>query len=73
MLYIPKGCAHGFQTLQDNTEVTYLMGEFYDPNLTGGLRWSDPLLAIEWPIDPPVLSDRDAEAPLFDRDNPPFA
>lgn len=72
MLYIPKGCAHGFQTLLDDTEVTYLMGEFYDPDLAGGVKWDDSQLAINWPIHPPIVSERDVGAPPFDPDHPPF-
>jgi dTDP-4-dehydrorhamnose 3,5-epimerase len=48
-LYIPEGLAHGFQTLQDNTEVLYQMSEFYHPEAAGGVRWNDPAFGIRWP------------------------
>ena len=61
MLYSPKGFAHGFQTLEDNSEVFYQMGEFFDPELARGVRWNDPIFAIEWPIERPTLSGRDRQ------------
>lgn len=63
MLYVPKGLAHGFQTLEDDTEVFYQMGEFFHPESARGVRWDDPTLAIRWPIAAPILSDRDAAFP----------
>jgi len=62
-LFIPVGFAHGFQTLEDNSEVFYQMSEFYDGNLARGVRWNDPSLGISWPILPPTMSDRDARYP----------
>jgi dTDP-4-dehydrorhamnose 3,5-epimerase len=63
--YVPKGFAHGFQTLADDTEVLYQMSEFYHPELARGVRWDDPKLAIGWPVADPVLSPRDRSyAPL---------
>lgn len=58
-LHIPAGCAHGFVTLEDSTEVHYLMGERYHQQLARGLRWDDPAIGVDWPIDPSVISDRD--------------
>ena len=49
MLYIPEGFAHGFQTLEDNTEVFYQMSELYHPESARGVRWDDPVFGIEWP------------------------
>ena len=49
MLYIPEGCAHGFLTLEDDTEVFYQMSEFYHPELSRGVRWNDPAFRIDWP------------------------
>ncbi|SRR6266545_1058835 len=61
MLYIPEGFAHGFQTLEDHTEVFYQMTEFYAPDYARGLRWNDPAFDIEWPVaEQRVLSERDA-------------
>ena len=57
--YIPEGFAHGFQTLEDNTEVFYYMFEFYHPESARGVRWDDPDSNIIWPISPPIISERD--------------
>ncbi len=59
MLYIPAGFAHGFQTLEDETEVFYQMSNFYKPDSARGLRWNDPAFGIRWPIPNPVLSAKD--------------
>jgi dTDP-4-dehydrorhamnose 3,5-epimerase len=59
MVYLPEGVAHGFQTLEDNTELFYQMSEAYEPHLARGVRWDDPAFAIRWPIPKPILSDRD--------------
>jgi len=64
-LYIPEGCAHGFQTLADNTEVFYQMSEEYQPECARGVRWSDPLFSLVWPENKPVLSQKDASYPDF--------
>ena len=64
-LYIPKGFAHGFQTLSDDAEVLYMMSESYHPDCARGVRWNDPALAIEWPIADPLMSDRDRSFPLL--------
>jgi dTDP-4-dehydrorhamnose 3,5-epimerase len=67
MIFIPRGFAHGFQTLVDVTEVSYLMSEFYHPGSGRGLRWNDPALAIFWPLDSPIMSDKDREYPSLDK------
>ena len=65
-LFVPKGCAHGYQTLADDTEVLYLMSTAYLPEAQRGLRWDDPGLDIPWPqVPPPILSARDAAWPDF--------
>ena len=64
-LYIPPGCAHGFQTLTDDSEVLYLMTEFYAPEMARGVRWNDPVFGIDWPIANPTMSERDATFPDF--------
>jgi dTDP-4-dehydrorhamnose 3,5-epimerase len=64
-LTIPAGCAHGFLTLEDNCEVFYMMGEVYVPELASGVRWNDPAFAIEWPIEPITMSEKDASWPDF--------
>lgn len=67
MIYIPKGIAHGFQTLEDNTEVFYQISDEYMPNYSKGIRWNDPTFDIEWPIDSPIMSQRDKEYPNFEK------
>ena len=64
-LLIPEGCAHGFITLVASTQVLYMMGTLYVPELARGVRWNDPVFNIEWPLSPVVLSDRDASYPDF--------
>jgi dTDP-4-dehydrorhamnose 3,5-epimerase len=59
-LYIPEGCAHGFLTLEDDTEVFYQMSESYKEGLGRGVRWDDPAFGITWPIEVQVISARDA-------------
>ena len=66
MLYIPEGCAHGFLTLTDHTEVLYQMSEFYHPELGRGVRWNDPAFQIVWPADVEVISERDRTYPDFE-------
>ena len=63
-LYVPEGFAHGYQTLEDDTETFYLVSEFYAPDAERGLRWDDPAFGIEWP-DPEgaILSEKDASWP----------
>ena len=58
-VYIPEGCAHGFLTLQNDSEVFYQMSEFYHPEAGRGVRWNDPAFQIEWPEMPLVMSERD--------------
>ena len=65
MLYVPEGFAHGFQTLEDDTEVFYQMSETYHPGLAHGVRWNDPAFAIRWPVADPIVSRRDADYPDF--------
>lgn len=60
MLYIPAGCAHGFQTLEDNSTVYYQLGEFFMPEHYSGVRWNDPKIGIEWPqTQNIIINDRD--------------
>ena len=66
MIYVPKGFAHGFITLADDTEAFYFVDEFYAPERERGLRWDDPHFAIDWPMVPVVLSDKDRGHPIFD-------
>ena len=66
MLYVPKGCAHGFMTLEDHTEVMYPASAPYAGDHERVLRWDDPTIGIEWPRKPTVLSDKDRAAPTFE-------
>jgi len=66
MVYVPEGCAHGFLTLEDETEVFYQMSEFYDAESARGVRWNDPAFRIEWPERIEVISERDAAYPNFE-------
>lgn len=66
MMYAPRGFAHGFLTLQADTEVVYLVSAFYDPASERGVRWNDPRFAISWPAMPAVVSEKDAQQRDFD-------
>jgi dTDP-4-dehydrorhamnose 3,5-epimerase len=65
MLYIPEGFAHGFQTLEDDTEVFYQMSEFYHPECARGVRWNDPAFNILWPVEEKIISAKDNSYPDF--------
>jgi dTDP-4-dehydrorhamnose 3,5-epimerase len=63
MIYIPEGCAHGFLTLEDESEIFYQMSEFYHPESARGVRWDDPAFNIAWPMEPELISERDRTYP----------
>ncbi|MGC9963787.1 MAG: dTDP-4-dehydrorhamnose 3,5-epimerase [Syntrophobacteraceae bacterium] len=65
MLFVPKSFAHGFLTLEDETEVSYQMSEFYVPEHARGFRWNDPRFGIKWPGEIKVISERDRNYPDF--------
>jgi dTDP-4-dehydrorhamnose 3,5-epimerase len=65
MLYIPQGCAHGFLTLEPETEVFYQMSEFYAPEYARGVRWDDTAFQIAWPKKVEVINERDRTYPDF--------
>lgn len=66
-LHVPEGCAHGFQTLVDDSEVTYAISAPYVPEAATGVRWDDPTLAVDWPpAHDRTISDRDAALPTLD-------
>ena len=67
MLYIPKGFAHGFQTLEDNTEVSYQISEFYHPEYAKGIRWDDKTFRIEWPLNVSLISENDLDYTPFEK------
>jgi len=58
-IYVPAGCAHGFQTLTDDVEIAYQMSAAYAPHAQAGVRWNDPAFGIDWPIAPVVMNERD--------------
>ena len=72
MLYVPKGFAHAFLTLEDNTEFMYKVDNFYAPESDSGLIWNDSDLNIDWPIEDPTLSEKDAKLQKFKDFNSPF-
>lgn len=65
ILYVPKGCAHGFLTLSNHTHVFYQVSNFYNKSMERGIRWNDPFFNIPWPIKNPILSLKDANHPDF--------
>ncbi|WP_226643259.1 dTDP-4-dehydrorhamnose 3,5-epimerase [Mesobacillus subterraneus] len=64
-LFIPEGFAHGYQTLVDNTQVFYQMSQYYHPSSARGIRWNDPAFNIEWPINHPIVNERDKSFDLW--------
>lgn len=66
LLYVPEGVAHGYQTLQDDSTIHYLMGAIYRPDQQRGIAWDEPLLGIEWPLPDPILSEKDRAHPPLD-------
>ena len=67
-LYVPAGCAQGYLTLADDTEIYYHASAFYAPEAATGVRWDDPALAIEWPLAPVLISEADRAWPAIDFD-----
>jgi dTDP-4-dehydrorhamnose 3,5-epimerase len=65
-LYVPAGFAHGFITLEDCSEVLYMMSVAHAPGFARGVRWNDPALAIRWPLEPEHMAERDAGYPLLE-------
>ncbi|HEY3483924.1 MAG TPA: dTDP-4-dehydrorhamnose 3,5-epimerase [Ilumatobacteraceae bacterium] len=65
MLYVPKGVAHGFQTLVDHTEVAYQMSECFSPEHARGVRWDDPAFGIDWPLAERIMNERDRTYPDY--------
>jgi dTDP-4-dehydrorhamnose 3,5-epimerase len=66
-LYVPERFAHGYITLEDNTDTSYMVGEYYTPGVEGGLRYNDPRLALAWPLPVGVMSEKDAQWLLLDQ------
>ena len=65
MLFIPKGCLHGFVTLTDDVEIAYKVDEFYSPENDRSIRFDDEEIGVEWGVSDPILSEKDKNAPLF--------
>lgn len=65
LLYIPKGVAHGYQTLKENCRVEYMVSEFYSPDTEKGIRWNDAFFNIKWPLTPSFVSEKDSNFPDF--------
>ena len=65
MNFIPHGCAHGFQTLDENSEVNYLISQEYNPEHTHTVRWNDKLFDINWPLKPTIISEKDSTCSDF--------
>ncbi|MGH7751606.1 MAG: dTDP-4-dehydrorhamnose 3,5-epimerase, partial [Gemmatimonadales bacterium] len=65
-MYVPAGFAHGFQTLEDDTEVFYQISQFYSAEHSRGVRWNDPAFQISWPTNDPTISERDRSYPDFE-------
>jgi len=65
LLYVPEGVGHGYQTLEDKTEVFYQVSEFYSPDNSSGIRWNDPTFNIKWPIEDRIISQADQNYPNF--------
>ena len=67
MLYVPEGFAHGYVTLQDNSELFYQVSQFYAPGAEGGVRWDDPAVGIKWPeVGELLISEKDSSWPLLE-------
>lgn len=71
-LFVPSGFLHGFVTLTDDTEVQYKCSDLYSPDHDGAVRWDDPAIGIDWGVAAPILSDKDAKAPLLTEIGQPF-
>ena len=63
--YVPEGCGHGFVTLEDKSTIAYLIQGAYVPEAASVIRWDDPTLAVDWPINDLIISDKDRNAPFL--------
>ena len=68
-VYVPRSCAHGFLTLEDDTDVEYVISAPYTPDAASGVRFDDPAFGIEWPFRPTVINERDRSYPSVDLDD----
>ena len=67
LLFIPKGLAHGYETLSENCVVQYMVSEFYSPEVEIGIRWNEPFFKIKWPLEPKFISEKDSNLPDFQK------
>jgi len=67
MMYIPEGCAHGFQTLEDECELLYFHSEYYTPECEGAIHYNDPLVKVTWPVEITEISERDSRQPFLSK------
>jgi dTDP-4-dehydrorhamnose 3,5-epimerase len=65
MLYVPEGCAHGYQTLEDGTDLYYMTSQYFTPEAARGVRFDDPAIGIKWPLAPTAISRQDRTWPLL--------
>lgn len=65
-VFVPAGCAHGYQALREGTEIFYMVSAFYAPESERGIRWDDPAFEVEWPTAPTEVSDKDRSWPAFE-------
>lgn len=65
MLYIPEGCAHGYQTLEDDTDLYYMTSQYFTPSAATGVRFDDPAFGVDWPLTPTSISEQDLNWPLI--------
>ncbi len=72
MLYIPRGFAHGYCTLSADTEFLYKVDAYYSPAHDAGIRWNDPAIGVAWPVEHPVVSDKDTKLPFLSEIKTPF-
>ncbi|MFP5230256.1 MAG: dTDP-4-dehydrorhamnose 3,5-epimerase family protein [Acidobacteriota bacterium] len=70
LLYVPEGCAHGYQTLEDNTDLFYMTSAYFTPEAAKGVRFDDPAFGIQWPLAPTAMSDQDRNWPLVSEKSP---
>jgi len=70
MLYVPEGCAHGYQTLEDRTDLYYMTSQYFTPAAARGVRFDDPAFRIEWPLIPTAISEQDRNWPLVSETSP---
>lgn len=72
LLWIPPGFAHGYAVLSETADIVYQVTAEFDASLDRGVRWDDPALGIQWPVDDPILSERDHDLPPLSRADSPF-